>query len=82
MRPLHCQQDAEKLVHAFVSSCLGYCDALYTGLPKAAIAELQNIQNAAARVLTKTKMRDHITPVLHNLHWLPVSFRVVLKSCS
>ena len=24
-------------------------------------------------------MKDHITPVLYNLHWLPVSFRIDFK---
>ncbi len=37
------------------------------------------MQNAAARVLTRTKMRDHITPVLASLHWLPVKYRIELK---
>ena len=37
------------------------------------------IQNAAARVLTRVKRRDHITPVLADLHWLPVRQRVVFK---
>ena len=29
-------------------------------------------QNAAARLITGTRRRDHITPVLRDLHWLPV----------
>ncbi len=36
------------------------------------------MQNSAARIL-RTRMRDHITPVLVSLHWLPVSFRVDFK---
>ena len=35
------------------------------------------VQNAAARLLTGTKKRDHIT--LASLHWLPVCFRIVFK---
>ena len=35
--------------------------------------------NAAARVLTKTKKADHITPVLRSLHWLPVCQRIEFK---
>src|SRR4029434_5514907 len=34
---------------------------------------------AAARVLTKTRRRAHITPVLKSLHWLPGSFRIDFK---
>ena len=35
----------------------------------------------AARVLTKTKELEHITPILKSLHWLPVGHRIDLKSC-
>ena len=37
---------------------------------------LQRVQNCAARILTRTKKYDHITPVLQRLHWLPVHLRV------
>ena len=40
---------------------------------------VQLIQNAAARLLTRTKKRDHITPILKSLHWLPVHFRIDFK---
>ena len=37
------------------------------------------IQNAAARLLTRTKRKDHITPILKSLHWLPVIYRIDFK---
>ncbi len=37
------------------------------------------IQNAAARILTRTRKSEHITPVLRSLHWLPVTFRIDFK---
>ncbi len=37
------------------------------------------MQNAAARLLSGVKKREHITPILRSLHWLPVCFRVDLK---
>jgi len=33
---------------------------------------LQSVQNAAAWLITGTNRRDNITPVLRELHWLPV----------
>ena len=36
------------------------------------IQYLQSIQNAAARLVTGAKKFDHITPVLRELHWLPI----------
>ncbi len=40
---------------------------------------LNLIQNAAARILTRTRKYEHITPVLRSLHWLPVTFRIDFK---
>ncbi len=37
------------------------------------------VQKAAVRLLTNASRRDHITPVLYLLHWLPVSFRIDFK---
>jgi len=54
-------------------------NALFAGLPKKTTERLQLIQNSAARLLTKTKRREHISPVLASLHWLPVTFRIDFK---
>ncbi len=69
-------QDLEKLVHAFIISRVEYCNGV---LPKKTIRQLQLIQNAAARILTRTRTSEHITPVLRSLHWLPVTFRIDFK---
>ena len=49
------------------------------GLPTFLIDRLQNVQNAAARIITRTKKYDHIKPVLRQLHWLPVNQRINYK---
>ena len=79
IRRILSKTDAEKLIHAFVTSRLDYCNSLLSGCPNKSIKTLQLIQNAAARVLTGTRKRDHISPVLASLHWLPVKFRIEFK---
>lgn len=69
----------EMAVHAFITSRLDYCNSLYCGISKAQIARLQLVQNAASRFLLKKKKRDHATPLLKALHWLPVEFRIRFK---
>ena len=69
----------ETLVHAFVNSKLDYCNSLAYGLPKYLLQKLQYVQNAAARLITGIRKHDHITPILMDLHWLPVNERIQLK---
>ena len=79
IRSILSQGDAEKLVHAFVTSRLDYCNSLLSGCPNYVINNLQLVQNAAATVLTRISKRDHISPVLAYLQWLPVKSRIDFK---
>ncbi len=76
IRSFVCSQDLEKLIRAFITSRVDYCNGLLTVLPKKTVRQLQLIQNAAARILNRTRNSEHITPVLRSLHWLPVTFRI------
>ena len=43
---------------------------------------LQSVQNVAARLVTGARRRNHVTPILRQLHWLPVRQRVTSRSLS
>ncbi len=64
LRPMLSMSNAEILIHAFMTSRLDYCNALLGGCSARLINKLQMVQNAAARVLTRTRKYEHISPVL------------------
>ncbi len=69
----------EKVIHAFVISCLDYCNSLYYGINCSSMERLQLVQNAAARLLTGTRKYQHISPILISLQCLPIKLRVEFK---
>lgn len=56
--------NAEKLIHASMTSRQDYCIAFLGGCPAGLLNKLQLVQNAAAKVFTRTKMYDYIHPVV------------------
>ena len=66
-------------VLAYITSQLDYCNSLLFGLPQELTMKMQSVMNAAARLVPKTRKFDNITPILHDLHWLPVSYRCQFK---
>jgi hypothetical protein len=82
IRPYITKKAANAMAVSLVQSKLDYCNSLLAGLPHKQINRLQVVQNAAARVVTQTKKRDHISPILADLHWLPVTSRIDHKFLS
>ena len=73
-------EDACKaIILSVVISRLDYGNALLYGVNQNCIDKLQKIQNIAARLVTRSRKRDHVTPILRSLHWLPVKFRSEYK---
>lgn len=77
VKPYLRRADLERVVHAFISSPLDYCNSLYVGINQSELNLL--VQNAEARLLIGTKIRERITPGISSLHWLPVSYRIDLR---
>ena len=73
------RSNTESLVHAFVTSGLDYCNSLLYGLPKYQLSKLQRVMNASARLVYCAPKSCHITPLLRELHWLPICYRIEYK---
>ncbi|KAF7644318.1 hypothetical protein LDENG_00224240 [Lucifuga dentata] len=73
------QHSTQILVHALVTSCIDYCNAILCGLPNQLLYRLQIIQNSAARIITHTRSSDHITPTLIQLHCFLFNNRINYK---
>ena len=64
------------LVHSFVTSRLDFNNGLLGNIANKDIAQLQRVQNIAARITTKARRRENISPVLKSLHWLKIDKRI------
>ena len=73
--------DATKtLVSACILSRLDYCNSLLAGYPQSLLKPLQQVQNSAAKLIFKARKSHHCTPLLKDLHWLPIEQRIKYKS--
>jgi hypothetical protein len=79
IRPMLDRTVANTVACSIISTRLDYCNSLLFGTSGANIERLQRVQNTLARVVAGTRKRDHIRPVLRELHWLPVAQRIDYK---
>ena len=63
-----------KLVASVITSRLDYCNATFAEVADEQIMDIQKIQNNAAWLILKKLKSDHVTPLLKELHWLPVKY--------
>ena len=66
------------IIHALIGSWLDYCNSLLYNIADAKVERLQKVQNQAAPILKRSPRRNHITPVLKQLHWLKVRYIVLI----
>lgn len=76
---LHKKNIPEQNIYAFISVQMDYCNSLFSCLSESAISQLQFVQSTAAKLLTETKQREQISPILAQLHRLPIPFRIQFK---
>ena len=69
------------LVHALVLSRLDYCNSILANLPDVTLAPLVRVQHSAARLIRNPTKQDSVLPVMMELHWLPLRFRITFKLC-
>src|SRR6218665_3435686 len=62
-----------------VTSKLDYCNSLLYGTSESNLNKLQRVQNDLARVVLRAPWRSHAAPLLQDLHWLPIRFRITYK---
>ena len=75
-------QAKETFGRSFVCSRIDYANSLLYDVSGTLLKKLQRIQNMAARLITGRRKFDQITPVLGELHWLPIKERIEYKLSS
>ena len=71
------EASVKTLVQALVLSRLDYCNSILANLPDVTLAPLVRVQHSAARLIRNLTKRDSVLPVMMELHWLPLRFRIV-----
>ena len=62
-----------------VRARLDYCNSIRYGTYAGNLSRIQRVIKTLAWVVSGARKRDHITPVLADLHWLPITSRIRFK---
>ena len=67
------------LVSSLVISMLDYYNTVLAGCPQVLLEKIQRVINCSALLIYKASKSAHITPLLFDLHWPPISSRIQYK---
>ena len=70
------QDSLKTLVSALILSHIAYGNIVLMGLPKLQTQKIQSIIKTTARLISRARKFDHVTPVLKELHWLKIEERI------
>ena len=70
---------AKTISTALISSRLDYCNSLLNYIAKRDLAKFKQVQNCLACVVLRAPRFSPSLPLLRQLHWLPVSYRINFK---
>jgi len=67
-------------VRTLILSRLDYCCTIFNGINKKDLHRLQKLQNRAARLIFMKPKCTHTSPLIRDLHWLPVAERIQFRT--
>ena len=70
------------IINSLVFSKLLYCSSVWANTTKKNIQLLQTVQNFAARIVSGTRKFDHVTPILKQLQWLPITKQLAVRDAT
>ena len=69
------------LIKSFILSKMDYCNVLLSNASWTCIQPLERVLNAGIRFIYDLKKRDHVSSFYKSAHILPLSYRIMFKSC-
>ena len=82
IRRIHSKLDCDTtktIIQALMMSKLDYCNSFLLGSADYQLNKIQQIQNMACRIVCNLCKFDHVTPSMHDLHWLKIPQRMQFK---
>lgn len=73
------KSSSEIIFHLTIISRPDYCNSLLSCLSQSFLYPLQLVQNFTARLICNHSKFSHITPILYELNWIPITCRIKFK---